>query len=260
MRKGVRRLVSASTLLTVCAGLIAAAILIASPGAAPGGDHPAPVRLAGGRTARTARTAPTVAGQQEAVVRVLFVGASLTAGLEQSSLSDTYPGKLVGRLRERGMRVEWQERARAGATVGDALSWPYPAGQQIIVVHLITNDFLRGTAPDVYQSRLHRVLATLRERSPEAHLVCLGTWEAAGRVNRNQVPLETYDAIARETCKGERGTFVPLDRIFSTPGTRGPLGEATPWGPTDGWHPNDVGAQDIADAVLATLPDGGTPP
>lgn len=254
MRKGVRRLASVSTLFTVCAALLAVAILLTSPGSAPRRpSQPAPVKLA------RARSNGSASGHREPLVRALFVGASLTSGLEQSSLSDTYPGKVVARLRERGLEVQWEERAQSGATVGDALTWPYPADQQIIVVHLITNDFLRGTPVGVFQGRLHRVLAELRERSPEAHLVCLGTWEAPDKVNRDQVSLATYDATAKEACRGERGTFVPLDRIFATPGTRGPLGESTPWGPTDGWHPNNVGAQDIADAVLATIPEGTTP-
>ena len=217
---------------------------------APGKHLPrAAARMAGAHRSRGA------AGHQGPLVRVLFVGASITSGLEQTSLADTYPGRVVGRLRERGLRVAWQERARAGAMVGDALTWPYPTGQQVIVVHLITNDFLRGTPIDAYQHRLHKVLGALRERSPQARLVCLGTWESPGFVNRGQVSLEVYDAAARQSCEREQGAFVPLDRIFATPGARGPLGQATPWGPTDGWHPNDLGAQDIANAVLARIPE-----
>lgn len=258
MRIWLRRLAPPRIGLTVYGSLIAIALLIAAPGLAAAGRQPpahAHAKMAGAHRPRT-----EARQNQVPLVRVLFVGASITSGMEQSSLDDTYPGDVVARLRERGLRVEWDERARSGAMVGDALTWPYPADQQIIVVHLITNDFLRGTPLDAYQDRLHQVLVALRERSPQAHLVCLGTWEAPGFVNRDQVPLETYDAAAKESCDGEQGTFVPLDGIFATPGTRGPRGQATPWGPTDGWHPNDVGAQDIADAVLAALPDRGSSP
>ena len=251
MRNWLRRLASARTTLAVCASLVATALLIATPGMVSGKKAPV-THMKVARAHRARRPA----APQEPIVRVLFVGASITSGLEQTSLADTYPGKVVARMRERGQRVDWQERARAGALVGDALTWPYPTDQQIIVVHLITNDFLHATPLDTYQHRLHEVLVALRERSPQARLVCLGTWEAPGSVNRDQVSLETYDAVAEDRCGREHGAFVPLDGIFATPGSRGPRGLATPWGPTDGWHPNDVGAQEIADAVLATIPAG----
>ncbi|MBO0701756.1 MAG: SGNH/GDSL hydrolase family protein, partial [Candidatus Dormibacteraeota bacterium] len=143
-----------------------------------------------------------------------------------------------------------------GASVFDALRWPYPGDQQVIVVHLITNDFLYGTSLVRYQQALRQVLVDLRERSPEANLICLGTWQRPGMVNRARVPLQSFDAAAREGCASEHGEFVPLDRIFATPGSRGPAGQDTPWGPTDGFHPNDVGAQMIANAVLAEIPNG----
>lgn len=251
MRNPLRRLASQRTALKIYAGLTAAILLVASPGMVVGRQRsPEPVKVAG------AHRSASPASRQGPPVHVLFVGASITSGLEQTSLADTYPGKVVADLRQRGLRVDWDERARAGALVADAQTWPYPVDQQVIVVHLITNDFLHGTPLDTYQHRLHEVLVALRERSPQATLLCLGTWEAPGTVNRDHVPLETYDAAATQSCEREHGIFIPLDGIFVTPGARGPLGQSTPWGPTDGWHPNDVGAQLIANAVLAEIPDG----
>lgn len=252
MRNWLRRLASQRTALAVSASLIAGVLLlVASPGIAGAGTRPpAPAKVAG------AHRPGSRARNQRPVVHVLFVGASITSGLEQTSMADTYPGKVVEGLRLRGLQVDWDERARAGAMVADGLTWPYPGNQQVIVVHLITNDFLHGTPLGIYQHRLHEVLGALRERSPGARLVCLGAWEAPGTVNRDQVPLESYDTAAGESCGRERGVFVPLDAIFVTPGARGPLGQPTPWGPTDGWHPNDVGAQLIANAVLTEIPEG----
>ena len=100
------------------------------------------------------------------MMHMLFVGASITSGMEQSSLDDTYPGRVVGGLRNQGYRVDWQERARWGALAADALTWPYPPDQQFIAVHLITNDFVRGTPIDSYQDALRQVLADLRAGSP----------------------------------------------------------------------------------------------
>jgi lysophospholipase L1-like esterase len=178
--------------------------------------------------------------------------------MEQSTLDDTYPGRVVTGLRNQGFRVDWQERARWGAQVADALTWPYPPGQQIIALHLITNDFVRGTPIDSYQEALSQVLVDLRSSSPRARLMCLGVWGAPDSVNLDHVSLAAYDAAAQQTCQREHGDFIPLDGIFASAGSRGPKGQITPWGPTDGWHPNDVGAQRIADAVLATIPPPST--
>jgi lysophospholipase L1-like esterase len=267
-----RRPPSAPGAMALCASVVALALVLASPVAlSPRKPLPAPAKVAS-RTPRTraaaaepgaAATVPGAAAtppgaapaaQPATMMHVLFVGASITSGMEQSSLDDTYPGRVVGGLRNQGYRVDWQERARWGALAADALTWPYPPDQQFIAVHLITNDFVRGTPIDSYQDALGQVLADLRAGSPQAHLLCLGVWGAPNSVNLNHVSLAAYDAAAQQTCESEQGAFIPLDRIFATAGSRGPVGQVTPWGPTDGWHPNDVGAQRIADAVLATIP------
>lgn len=258
---------------------VAVALLMASPVGASAGKHrqaaaktapahhtkaaalqPGPATTAtqpgAAAAAQPGAAAPRPAATTEPVasMHVLFVGASITSGLEQTSLDETYPGRVVAGLRDQGDRVDWQERARWGALVNDALTWPYPPDQQLIVVHLITNDFVRGTPIDSYQDALSQVLVDLRGSSPQAHILCLGVWGAPNSVNPEGVPLTAYDAAAQQTCGSEHGDFIPLDGIFASAGSRGPMGQGTPWGPTDGWHPNDVGAQRIADAVLTGIP------
>ncbi len=258
-----RRPTAARGRLAFAARVIVVALLVASPALLSAGKHGAapakaarahPMRLAAVRP-RTGATRPgSPATQAGTVTHVLFIGASITSGMEQSTLDETYPGQVVAGLRHQGFSVDWQERARWGALAADALTWPYPPDQQVIAIHLISNDFVRGTPIDAYQEALGHLLVDLRGSSPQARLVCLGVWGAPNSVNLAHVPLAAYDAAARQTCEGEHGDFIPLDGIFATAGSRGPRGQVTPWGPTDGWHPNDVGAQRIADAVLAAIP------
>jgi len=245
--------VLARSALTFCAGMAAILLLVSAPtGASPRRQLAArvPVKTAPVSHPRVAAAPPP------SVMHVLFVGASITSGDQQTSLANTFPGRVVAGLRNQGNDVAWQERALTGATVADALTWPYPDHQQVIVIHLITNDFGRGNPIGTYQATLDQLLVGLREGSPEAQLVCLGVWGAPGSFNGDHVSLTAYDAAAQQSCEGEKGHFVPLDGIFADPGSRGPSGQATPWGPTDGWHPNDAGAQLIADAVLAAIPPG----
>jgi lysophospholipase L1-like esterase len=172
--------------------VVALALLLISPVTGAGGRPvSAPERAVHEHRAKSAATHPGLP------LHVLFVGASITAGLERTSLGDTYPGQVVPALREECVSVDWQERARSGATVADALIWPYLSGQQIIVLPLIANDFLLRQPARRRCRGLHRVLAHLRQRSPSARLVCIGSWEAPGKINLDRVPLTTYDAAAR---------------------------------------------------------------
>lgn len=205
------------------------------------------------RPAQAKVPSPTPPVAAPPTLNALFVGASITAGMTQSSLQDTFPALTVQKLENQGVDVQWQLRARSGATVEEALSWPYPTGQQVIVVHLVTNDFTDQTPLATYSVELQQLLTRLRQGSPKAALVCLGAWAKPGAQNADHTSVDAYDSADQSACLAQRGTFVPLDTIFATPGMRGPNGVATPWGPSDGFHPNDQGAATIADAVVEAI-------
>lgn len=241
------------------ASAVGVLVLLTLPAVAAGALRPPPAPAPPHRAPRRVAPPPVSTPVADPAMHVLFVGASITTGMEQSSLDTTFPGLVVAGLRKDGAPVDWGERAQWGATVGDALTWPYPSDQQVIIVHLITNDFAKGTALATYQSQLHRVLLDLRSRSPQAKLVCLGNWSEPGALDSAQLSQVDYDTVAQALCDEQGGQFVPLAPIFADPASRGPAGLPTPWGPTDDFHPNDAGAQRIADAVLAAIPPAAKP-
>lgn len=249
-----RRVAAGGRPSAVLAIELATVIVLVVPSLGGRGLHPPPAAPRPARPAPRAEATPPAPSVEPPTAHVLFVGASITTGAEQSSIDTTFPGLVVAGLRDRGLQVDWTERAKWGAYVPEALTWPYPGGQQVIVVHLITNDFVRGTPITTYEDELHQLLVDLRVRSPQADLLCLGTWEKPGALNRDRVSEATYDSAAEKTCAQEDGHFVPLAPIFAAPGSRGPLGRPTPFGPSDDFHPNDLGAQRIAAAVLRAIP------
>ena len=222
--------------------------------------------VAGGSSPRPTPVANQPAGQQapsrtEArALRVAFVGASVTRGWYVTSLGDAYPAvtaRLLARSRERP--VDWSVVARPGAPVAAVLRWELPRDQDIVVLHVVSNDFLYGTPPAEYQTRYRALLHELLAGSPRSHLVCLGDWGKVGAVNRLGASAYTYDTIVSQECGGVGGTYVPLNQDYDAPGARGPRGHPSVFGPARGdFHPNDEGNRLIAASVVQGL-NGSSP-
>jgi lysophospholipase L1-like esterase len=210
---------------------------------------------------------PTPAANQQApsrtearALRVAFVGASVTRGWYVTSLEDAYPAvtaRLLARSRDRA--VDWSVVARPGAPAAAVLTWELPRDQDIVVLHVVSNDFLYGTPLAEYQTRYRALLHELLAVSPRAQLVCLGDWGKVGAVNRLGASAYTYDTTVSQECSGVGGTYVPLNQDYDVAGARGPRGHPSMFGPARGdFHPNDEGDRLIAASVMQGV--NGSPP
>ena len=244
--------------VAVLATVLAGALVLRRP-PVTGGTSPTPAP-AGGQPARTSADAQAPAHGEGRALRVAFVGASVTRGWYVSSLEDAYPAvtaRLLARSRDR--TVDWSVVAQPGAPVADALTWEFPRDQDIVVLHVVSDDFLYGTPPAEYQSKYRALLHELLAVSPRAHLVCLGDWGKVGAVNHLGTSAYTYDTAVYQECAGVGGTYVPLNQDYDVPGARGPRGHPSVFGPARGdFHPNDMGDRLIAESVMQGL--SGTPP
>ena len=244
--------------VAVLATVLAGALVLRRP-PVTGGTSPTPAP-AGGHPARTSADAQAPAHGEGRALRVAFVGASVTRGWYVSSLEDAYPAvtaRLLARSRDR--TVDWSVVAQPGAPVADALTWEFPRDQDIVVLHVVSDDFLYGTPPAEYQSKYRALLHELLAVSPRAHLVCLGDWGKVGAVNHLGTSAYTYDTAVYQECAGVGGTYVPLNQDYDVPGARGPRGHPSVFGPARGdFHPNDMGDRLIAESVMQGL--SGTPP
>ncbi len=193
-------------------------------------------------------------------LRMSFVGASVTRGWYVTSIRDAYPAVaahiIVG---EHGRPVDWNVTALPGAPTARALSWSFPTDQDLIVVDIVTNDFLYGTPLSMYETEYTELLQKLRRGSPRAGFVCLGDWGPIGAVDEAGQTAYSFDQIVAATCNAFNGVYVPINQLYDVPGTRGPLGHPSIVGPARNlFHPNDYGDELIAEAVVAGI--SGDPP
>ncbi|HEX4213161.1 MAG TPA: SGNH/GDSL hydrolase family protein [Candidatus Dormibacteraeota bacterium] len=197
--------------------------------------------------------------------RMLFVGASITAGIGATSTADSFPYLLGAEVRKMVGPVEETVVATPGAPVRVALRWPLPTDQDLVVVHMATNDFLRGTPLPLYQSDLLTLLRRIRAGSPHATLVCLGAWASPDQLNVDDQGPAAYNQADQADCQAEGGYYVPLQRFFgqrrlhdpmpvgTSPELRAVLGVYHLGGRTVAFHPSDAGNDAIAQAIYGVL-------
>lgn len=193
-------------------------------------------------------------------IRMSFVGASVTRGWYVTSIEDDYPAVAARIIAgERGRPVDWKVTANPGAPVAQALTWSYPTAQDLIVVDIVTDDFLYGTALATFESEYTSLLQRLRHGSPQAGFVCVGDWGRIGAVDETGETAYDFDQIVAATCNAFHGVYVPIDQIYDVPGARGPVGHPSIVGPAKNlFHPNDYGHELIAEAVVSGI--NGDPP
>lgn len=205
------------------------------------------------------------APQVQQPYRMLFVGASITAGIGASSTADSFPYVLGDEVQKMVGPVQETVVATPGAPARVAMRWPLPGGQDLVVVHMATNDFLQGTPPLEYQSELLTLLRRIRAGSPHATLVCLGVWGSPDQLNRDDEGTAPYNLADQADCRAEGGYFVPLQRFFgqrrlhdpmplgASPELRSVLGVYDLRGRTVAFHPSDAGENAIAEAIYGVL-------
>lgn len=197
--------------------------------------------------------APSTAARKAAALRLLIVGASVTHGVGASTHDRDYASDLSRMLAsDTGRSVRETVWSRPGARVAEADHWQLPGGQRLVIVQLITNDFIQATPLPTYERDLSRLLARVRSTSPGASLLCVGAWEPQDRVNRAGTTAAAYDMAEQSAC-GPYGGYISLNPLFNRADLHGPRGRPTHLGAGDYFHPNDRGHLRLAEALLAEL-------
>lgn len=195
------------------------------------------VMLAGG-------TGPlTVPRGDDGVATVLVSGDSLSAAFFASTPEQGFVTLVADDLGP----VEITEAAQAHQTLTTvAAITDVPANVDLAIVELGTNDVGEQTPLADFDAQYGGLLDRIRSSSPDAAIVCLGTWTGWGG---------DYDSLIERACVGHGGRYVALGGLFRDTANRGPEGRETFLGAGDDFHPNDAGHRAIADAVLAVLVD-----
>ena len=246
------RLALAATLgALVVAGLLSAAWLRVGGLRLPGSNlsSPAPVETSGSEQPRAGEHGAALTD----VLRIAFVGASVTRGWFATSTTRAFPERSAAILPTQGRDVLWTVLAEPGAPVDVAERWRFPRHQDIVVVHVVSDDFLYGTPLQEYARRYDVLLRRILRASPKAHLMCLGDWGRIGAIDQAGIVAYSYDSAVHASCDSDGGTYVPINQLYDVPGARGPAGRLTPFGISDAVHPNDLGHNLIGQTVVQGL-------
>lgn len=175
--------------------------------------------------------------------RIIFLGDSLTAGLGLD-VKDNFPSLIQARLKEKDLAFEVINAGVSGDTSAGALrrlEWALADGNpRILVIALGGNDGLRGLAPE----QLEANLAAIIERGQARGLaVILAGMEAPPNFGADYTA--RFRAVYPTLAKRYEIPLIPflLEGVAGDPA----------FNQSDGIHPNQRGAQVVADLVWRTL-------
>jgi acyl-CoA thioesterase-1 len=174
--------------------------------------------------------------------RVVVFGDSLTAGvglLEQ----EAYPARLQRKIDEAGYKFEVVNAGLSGDTSAGGLrrlDWALEGDVRVLIVAFGGNDGLRGLPVDQMKENLSTIVDKARERNV---VPILAGMEAPP--NFGQEYATAFRQTFRDLALSKRVLFIPF--LLKDVGGKAELNQA------DGIHPNQQGAQVIADTVWSVI-------
>ena len=174
--------------------------------------------------------------------RIVFLGDSLTAGLGLSA-DRSFPALIGKRLKDNGLDYDVINAGVSGDTSAGGLrrlDWSLEGDVRVLIVALGANDGLRGLPPDDMKKNIAAVL----ERADARDIpVILAGMEAPP--NNGVDYTNAFRAVYTDLARQYEVRFIP----FLLQGVAG----AVSLNQADGIHPNDRGAEIVADLVWAEL-------
>lgn len=174
--------------------------------------------------------------------RIVILGDSLTAGLGLPS-SQAYPALLQQRIDRRGLDYEVVNAGVSGDTTAGGLrrlNWVLSGEVRVLVVALGANDGLRGLPVAEMRRNLSTIVATARNRGVQ---VLLAGMEAPPNVGPEYT--EAFRDVYRDVARSQGVPLIPFL-------LEGVAGESN-LNQRDGIHPNEAGAEHLAETVWQAL-------
>jgi acyl-CoA thioesterase-1 len=213
----------------------------------------APVRALAAETESALRTvtSPTPSSSSSAsVVRILFIGDSLTAGYGVKR-EEAFPEKVGELLRSKGYDVQIVNGGISGSVTAEAdrrLKWYLKSKPDVLVLALGANDALKGTPPDVIKRNLATAIDLARAQNVKVLLVGMRIFENFGPDYSKK-----FEAVYRDLAREKKVAFLPF--LLEPVALRPELNQS------DRKHPNAKGheliARHVAEKLEAVL---GAPP
>jgi acyl-CoA thioesterase I len=174
--------------------------------------------------------------------RVVAFGDSLTAGLGLLE-QEAYPALLQRKIDEAGYKFEIVNAGLSGDTSAGGLrrlDWALDGDVRVLIVAFGGNDGLRGLPVSQMKENLSTIIEKARERGT---VVILAGMEAPP--NFGQEYATAFRQAFRDVALKERVLFIPF--LLANVAGKSELNQG------DGIHPNQQGAQIVADTVWSVL-------
>jgi acyl-CoA thioesterase-1 len=190
-------------------------------------------------------------------LRVFYAADSLGAGFFSTEKDGGYRYRINAELAQYGETRETVATKPADAPlfkIGTINAVPRK-GIDLAVIELGTNDINSTELPE-FKATYDKVLTDIQAGSPQVKIVCAGTWGFSGSNGS-----DPYDSVIEQTCKAHQGVYIDMTDLFEETDENdkevrpnvGPANRATWAGPSDDFHPNDVGHGKIASAIIERL-------
>jgi lysophospholipase L1-like esterase len=194
-------------------------------------------------------------GSTSRVRRLLGVGDSIIAGVGAAEQSEALVARSASHLASRlGESVAWTATGRSGADARRAVERLLPRlpaePADFVLVSVGVNDCTGLSRLSDWQAQLRKLLAGLRDHSPEATILFLGLPPIKG------FPVLPWPLRPVLGARAERLDAVLADTVMAGPGVRHlPLDfETTPERfSADGYHPNASSYDELAQAVAEKM-------
>jgi acyl-CoA thioesterase-1 len=196
------------------------------------------------RTAARGDTAAPPAPAAPESRNLLFIGTSLTAGLGLDP-ENAFPNLIAERVDSAGLPYRVTNAGISGETTAALvrrLDWLLEGEFDVVVVETGANDGLRGIPVGTARENIEEILARIRARRPDAAIIL--------------VQMESPPNLGRAYTDAFREMYAELaakhDVVLMPFLLEGVAGEAA-LNQGDGIHPNEKGAEKVADNVWRVL-------
>jgi acyl-CoA thioesterase-1 len=195
-----------------------------------------------GSTDSTASTAAPSSSVRTPVV--LFFGTSLTAGYGLDP-EQAFPSLIEKQARAEGLPIKAVNGGLSGETTAGAarrIDWVLRTPADLVVVEGGANDALRGLSPEAARANLEQVIATIRQKQPQAKIALV---QMEAPPNYGATYTRSFRSIYADIARKENVPLLP----FLLGGVAGisRLNQA------DGVHPNLAGERIVADNLWKAL-------
>ncbi|WP_420542935.1 SGNH/GDSL hydrolase family protein [Schleiferilactobacillus perolens] len=190
------------------------------------------------------------------------VSVGLFADSKQSRFTTLFAHQLARatgkQVTEQGVAVVGKTAANLGVPQVQTIVNQHP---DIVTIEFGTNDAVGGKAPATlaaFKSQLTQIVTTLQQQT-QAELILMTTWTpASGMYDVNDA---AYDAEIKAVGQETKTPVLDLAPIWQNhPEVVGPPGQNIPdfatWGSRDQYHPNQVGHDRIAAALMNLIQQG----